>query len=83
MAINMRPFPEQAALFARCSEYAYLPEKEGKAKFEELGFKATFIDNDGSQAYWLVNDDDLVIVCRGTQPTEFKDIAADLKALAC
>jgi triacylglycerol lipase len=80
MAINMRPFPEQAALFARCSEYAYLPEKEGVAKFKELGFKATFIDNDGSQAYWLVNDDDLVIVCRGTQPTEFKDIAADLKA---
>jgi hypothetical protein len=49
MAINMRPFPEQAALFARCSEAAYLPEKEGKAKFEELGFKATFIDHDGSQ----------------------------------
>jgi len=81
MAINMKPFPEQAALFARCSEYAYLPEKEGKAKFKELGFKATFIDNDGSQAYWLVNDEDLVIVCRGTQPTEFKDIAADLKAI--
>ena len=80
-AINMKPFPEQAALFARCSEYAYLDEAEGKAKFKELGFKATFIDHDGSQAYWLVNDDDLVIVCRGTQPTEFKDIAADLKAL--
>jgi triacylglycerol lipase len=80
-AINMRPFTEQAAFFARCSEAAYLDKKEGKAKFKELGFDATFIDHDGSQAYWLVNDDDLVIVCRGTQPTEFKDIAADLKAI--
>lgn len=77
----MRPFPEQAAFFARCSEYAYFDEAEGKKKFKELGFKSTFIDNDGSQAYWLVNDEDLIIVCRGTQPTEFKDIAADLKAL--
>ena len=81
MAINMRPFPEQAAFFARCSEAAYLDEKEGKATFKKMGFDATFIDNDGSQAYWLVNDEDLIIVCRGTQPTEFKDIAADLKAI--
>ena len=81
MAINMKPFPEQAALFARCSEIAYLDEKEGRAKFKALGFDATFIDNDGSQAYWLVNDEDLIIVCRGTEPTEFKDIAADLKAI--
>lgn len=80
-AINMRPFPEQAWLFARCSELAYLDPRDGVNAFAELGFDATFIDHDGSQAYWLVNDDDLVIVCRGTEPTEFKDIAADLKAI--
>lgn len=79
-AINMRPFTEQAWLFAKISELAYLDEKEGKKAFKELGFKATLIDVDGSQAYWLVNDTDLVIACRGTQPTEFADIAADLKA---
>lgn len=76
----MRPFTEQAAFFARCSEYAYLDEIEGKKKFKELGFKATFIDVNGSQAYWLANKDDLVIACRGTEPTDFRDIAADLKA---
>ena len=81
MAINMKPFPEQAALFARCSEAAYLDEVEGKAKFKEMGFDATFIDVNGSQAYWLKDHDDLVIVCRGTQPTEFADIASDLNAI--
>lgn len=78
--INMRFFPEQAWFFARCSELAYLDPKEGVPAFAELGFEATFIDVNGSQAYWLKNDDDLVIVCRGTEPTEFKDIASDLKA---
>ena len=80
-AINMRFFPEQAWLFARFSELAYLDPAQGVPAFAELGFDATFINVDGSQTYWLKNDDDLVIVCRGTQPTEFADIAADLKAI--
>ena len=80
MSIKEKPFPEQAWLFAKISELAYLDGKEGKKAFKELGFNATLIDVDGSQAYWLTNADDLVIACRGTQPTEFADIAADLKA---
>ena len=28
-----------------------------------------------------MNKDDLVIACRGTEPTEFNDISADLKAI--
>ena len=80
-AINMRPFTEQAWLFAKCSELAYLEPRDGVNAFAELGFDATFIDVDGSQAYWLKNDDDLVIVCRGTEPTQFADIAADLAAI--
>jgi triacylglycerol lipase len=80
MAINMKPFTEQAALFARISEIAYLDAPEGPAKFAELGFIAELVDVNGSQAYWLQSKDDLVIACRGTQPTDFRDIAADLKA---
>ena len=60
-ALNMRPFTEQAAFFARCSEYAYLDGRDGINKFAELGFDATFIDVNGSQAYWLKNDEDLII----------------------
>ena len=78
-AINMRPFTEQAWLFAKISELAYLDAKEGKAAFKELGFKATLLDNKGSQAYWLENKHDLILACRGTEPTEFADIASDLK----
>lgn len=80
MPMNMKSFTEQAYLFAKFSELAYLDEKEAIPEFKKLGFDATLIDVDGSQAYWLVNDDDLVIACRGTEPTELKDIAADLKA---
>ena len=80
-AINMRPFTEQAWLFAKISEIAYLDPRDGVNAFADLGFDATFIDVNGSQAYWLKNDDDLVIACRGTEPTEFADIASDLAAI--
>jgi triacylglycerol lipase len=80
-AINMRAFPEQAWLFARISEIAYLDPRDGVNAFAELGFDATFIDRNGSEAYWLKNDEDLVIACRGTEPTEFADIASDLAAI--
>lgn len=80
MAINMKPFTEQAALFARISEIAYLDAPEGPAKFAELGFIAELVDVNGSQAYWLKNDEDLIIACRGTEPTQLADIAADLEA---
>jgi triacylglycerol lipase len=79
-AINMRPFTEQAWLFAKISEISYLDPRDGVNAFAELGFDATFIDREGSQAYWLKNDDDLVIACRGTEPTQLADIAADLEA---
>jgi triacylglycerol lipase len=77
----MRAFPEQAWLFARISEIAYLDPRDGVNAFAELGFDATFIDRNGSEAYWLKNDEDLVIACRGTEPTEFADIASDLAAI--
>lgn len=77
-AITPQTFAERAWLFAKFSELAYLDPKLGINAFKEFGFKARFVDCDGSQAYLLVNATDIVIVCRGTEPTEFKDIAADL-----
>lgn len=76
--INMRPFPEQAHLFARLSEIAYTDPKDSEVQFKELGFSSEFIDVKGSQAYLLTNSDDAIVVCRGTEPTEFADIKADL-----
>lgn len=77
-AIKLQTFAERAWLFAKFSELAYLEPKLGVNAFKEYDFKAHFIDRDGSQAYLLVNDFDIVVVCRGTNPTEFKDIAANL-----
>lgn len=78
--IKMLPFPQQAHLFAKLSELAYQEPEQVKDSFKELGFESHYYNFEGSQAYLLVNDEDLVAVCRGTQPSEFKDIGADLDA---
>lgn len=78
--VKEKTFPEQSYLFAKISEVAYLDEAGSKAAFKKLGFsKCLFLDFDGSQAYILHNKYDIVIACRGTEPSEFKDIKADLQ----
>jgi triacylglycerol lipase len=80
-AINTLPFPQQALLFAKLSGIAYLDQNEGgEEQFAQLGFTSAFYDVNGSQAYLLKNGNDIVVVCRGTQPTEFADIKSDLDA---
>ena len=78
--ISMKPFTEQALLMATFSKLAYLPETEGKTAFGNLGYDAVLIDNNGSQAYFLTDGTDLIVVCRGTEATEWNDIKADLDA---
>lgn len=72
-------FQSKSVLFAKLSSIAYLEPEDSSIKFEELGYESVFFSHNGSQAYFLFNDDDIIFVCRGTQPTEFKDIAADAK----
>lgn len=79
--IEMLPFPAQAHLFAKLSELAYKDIEVVEETFAQMGFLAHFFDVKGSQAYLLKNEHDLVVVCRGTQPTEFADIKADLNAI--
>ena len=69
-------------MFAKLSSIAYNNIKEVKSQAKKLGFTTVeFYDKDGAQAYRFMNKDDLVIACRGTQPSEFNDIRADLKAI--
>jgi triacylglycerol lipase len=78
--ILSKTFAEQSYCFALVSELAYLTPADSAIGFKKLGFvDVKFFDHDGSQSYVLSNDHDIVIVCRGTEPTEFKDIEADLK----
>ena len=75
-------FIEKSALFARLSAVAYLEPSEAKKSARSLGFTTTeFYNRDGAQAYRFQNKHDLVIACRGTQPTEFGDIKADHQAM--
>lgn len=75
-------FKQRSLLFAKLSSIAYGSMKEVKSQAKELGFTTIeFYNRDGAQAYRFMNKNDLVIACRGTQPSEFSDIAADLKAV--
>ena len=79
--IEMMPFPAQAHLFAKISSLAYKDIKDVEETFAQMGFLASFFDVNGSQAYLLKNENDLIIVCRGTEPTQFADIKSDLNAI--
>ena len=73
---------KRSGLFARLAEIAYADKKKATAYAKAIGFtKTQFFDVDGAQAYIFSNKDDCVVACRGTEPTEFNDIKADLNAL--
>lgn len=73
---------ERALLFAELASIAYLDKESASSLVKKLGFTTIeFYDNGGAQAYRFMNKHDLVIVCRGTEPTEWNDIKADLKAV--
>ena len=73
---------KRSGLFARLAEIAYADKKKATAYAKAIGFtKTQFFDVDGAQAYIFSNKDDCVVACRGTEPTQFNDIKADLNAL--
>lgn len=81
-AINTLSFEEKSLLFAKLSQIAYYNVDIAKGKAKKLGFTIVkFYDKEGAQAYQFTNKTDLVIACRGTEPTQFADIKADLNAL--
>ena len=72
----------RSLLFAELSLISYLDPQECHQAAEQLGFPdKIFFECDGSQAYWFWNEDDSVIVCRGTEAHEWNDIRADVNAL--
>ena len=82
MSIIKLSFKDRTLLFAKLSSIAYYNTKKATSQAKKLGFTTTeFYDRDGAQAYRFMNKTDLVIACRGTQPNEFNDIKADLRAV--
>ena len=82
MSIHDMTLQEQSLLFANLASLAYGNEKDVRKSARAFGFtKTAFFDHGGAQAYRFENKTDVVVACRGTQPTEFNDIKADLKAV--
>ena len=82
MSIESMNFSERSALFAKLAEIAYFDLKTVTKEAKSLGFTTVeFYNRDGAQAYRFQNKHDLVIACRGTQPTQWNDISADLNAV--
>jgi len=48
-------------------------------KFLNKPLPPTYIDVYGAQAYVMSDKDDVLIACRGTEPTQLNDVVADLK----
>src|SRR6185503_17093013 len=61
---------------------AYNDEAEAQRAARAIGFPdAQLFDNDGAEAYRFRNEHDVVLACRGTEPTEWNDIQADANAV--
>ena len=72
---------QRSLLFAKLASIAYNEPAVAKKQARSLGFTTVeYYDNDGAQAYRFQNKHDLVIACRGTQPREYQDIGADMRA---
>ena len=68
-------------MFAELSQIAYQSEPNALNNSRKIGFDdADFFDHKGAQVYIFKTKYDNVIACRGTEPSEFNDIKADIKA---
>jgi triacylglycerol lipase len=77
--IGSLDFLRRSLLFAELSQICYLSRAEAGRLAFRIGFpEIRYYDRDGAQAYIFGNDNDRVIVCRGTEPNDWNDIKADL-----
>jgi triacylglycerol lipase len=75
-------FKQRSLLFAKISSIAYLNKAQATKQAKKLGFTTVeYYDVKGAQSYRFMNKRDLVIACRGTEPTQYADIEADANAL--
>ena len=75
-------FLRRSLALAELAMIAYNDEAEAQRAACAIGFaEAQLIDNDGAEAYRFRNEHDVVLACRGTEPTEWNDIQADANAV--
>ena len=72
--------PELAVTMATLARAAY--EDDNKQIFADLGFKKyKFMDKDGAQGHLAASSKEIVITCRGTEPSKPNDLLADLNTV--
>lgn len=75
-------FLRRSLVMAELAMIAYNDEAEAQRAARAIGFpEAQLFDRDGAQAFRFRNEHDVVLTCRGTQPTEWNDIKADANAV--
>ena len=75
-------FLRRSLVLAELAMIAYNDQSEAQRAAAAIGFsEAQLIDRDGSQAYRFSSEHDVVLACRGTEPTEWNDIQADANAV--
>ena len=74
---------ERAPVLAKLAGRAYLSEQELKDAQNQIKMKrkkAVLVKNGDAEAWvFFTRDDGIIVSCRGTEPTKFSDILADLK----
>ena len=71
----------RAYFFAELSALAYHDGTRVKKEVKKIGFKKyKFLENDGAQCHIIENPTNFIIAFRGTEPTQFSDVKADLLA---
>ena len=66
--------------FACCSLLAYRKPNISEKYFRQAGFESiSMMDVKGAQCYLLANENDAIIVFRGTEPKQKSDLWADIK----
>ena len=74
---------QQSLLFAELANLSYYDDVIVQPMAASIGLTGCrFFERDGAQAYLLSNDDDFIVVCRGTEPNEWNDLKADVNAAA-
>ena len=75
-------FLRRSLVMAELAMIAYNDEAEAQRAARAIGFsEAQLFDKEGAQAFRFRNEHDVVLTCRGTQPTEWNDIKADANAV--
>jgi triacylglycerol lipase len=74
-------FLRRSLAMAELAMIAYNDQDEAQRAAAAIGFsEAQLLEHDGAQAYWFTSQHDIVVACRGTEPTEWNDLQADANA---